>query len=134
MKPIVRLKKIIEEKKLTQTLIASKTGINIKTINAILYEDVETPYNLTQKKLMPFLKVWARIEPLRGRAYYEQYKEKTEDLSKITIRYRKNIDNSMLVKYRNNLYEIKNVIDPYESHIKLELMCSIKKSGVSDGN
>ena len=43
---------------------------------------------------MSFLKVWARIEPLRGRAYYEQYKEKTEDLSKITIRYRKNIDNS----------------------------------------
>lgn len=40
----------------------------------------------------------------------------------------------MLVKYRNNLYEIKNVIDPYESHIKLELMCSIKKVGVDDGN
>ena len=40
MKPIVRLKKIIEEKKLTQTLIASKTGINIKTINAILNERV----------------------------------------------------------------------------------------------
>lgn len=105
-----------------------------KRVTILKYEDVETPYNLTQKKLMPFLKVWARIEPLRGRAYYEQYKEKTEDLSKITIRYRKNIDNSMLVKYRNNLYEIKNVIDPYESHIKLELMCSIKKSGVSDGN
>jgi SPP1 family predicted phage head-tail adaptor len=105
-----------------------------KRVTILKYEDVETPYNLTQKKLMPFLKVWARIEPLRGRAYYERYKEKTEDLSKITIRYRKNIDNSMLVKYRNNLYEIKNVIDPYESHIKLELMCSIKKSGVSDGN
>lgn len=105
-----------------------------KRVTILKYEDVETPYNLTQKKLMPFLKVWARIEPLRGRAYYEQYKEKTEDLSKITIRYRKNIDNFMLVKYRNNLYEIKNVIDPYESHIKLELMCSIKKSGASDGN
>ena len=77
-----------------------------KRVTILKYEDVETPYNLTQKKLMPFLKVWARIEPLRGRAYYEQYKEKTEDLSKITIRYRKNIDNSMLVKYRNNLYEL----------------------------
>ena len=61
-----------------------------KRVTILKYEDVETPYNLTQKKLMPFLKVWARIEPLRGRAYYEQYKEKTEDLSKITIRYRKN--------------------------------------------
>lgn len=67
-----------------------------KRVTILKYEDVETQYNLTQKKLMPFLKVWARIEPLRGRAYYEQYKEKTEDLSKITIRYRKNIDNSMV--------------------------------------
>lgn len=76
---------------------------------------------------MPFLKIWARIEPLRGRAYYEQYKEKTEDLSKITIRYRNNINNSMVVQYKNKLYRINTVIDPYEAHIKLELMCSIKE-------
>ena len=105
-----------------------------KRVTILKYEDVETQYNLTQKKLMPFLKVWARIEPLRGRAYYEQYKEKTEDLSKITIRYRDNIDNSMVVQYKNRLYRINAVIDPYESHVKLELMCSIKKVGVDDGN
>lgn len=105
-----------------------------KRITILKYEDVETLYNLTQKKLIPFLKVWARIEPLRGRAYYEQYKEKTEDLSKITIRYRDNIDNSMVVQYKNRLYRINAVIDPYESHVKLELMCNIKKVGVDDGN
>lgn len=105
-----------------------------KRVTILKYEDVETQYNLTQKKLIPFLKVWARIEPLRGRAYYEQYKEKTEDLSKITIRYRDNIDNSMVVQYKNRLYWINAVIDPYESHVKLELMCSIKKVGVDDGN
>lgn len=105
-----------------------------KRVTILKCEDVETPYNLTQKKLIPFLKVWARIEPLRGRAYYEQYKEKTEDLSKITIRYRDNIDNSMVVQYKNRLYRINAVIDPYESHVKLELMCSIKKVGVDDGN
>lgn len=105
-----------------------------KRVTILKYEDVETQYNLTQKKLIPFLKVWARIEPLRGRAYYEQYKEKTEDLSKITIRYRDGIDNSMVVQYKNRLYRINAVIDPYESHVKLELMCSIKKVGVDDGN
>lgn len=76
-----------------------------KRVTILKYEDVETPYNLTQKKLMPFLKIWARIEPLRGRAYYEQYKEKTEDLSKITIRYRNNINNSMVVQYKINCIE-----------------------------
>ena len=104
-----------------------------KRVTILKYEDVETPYNLTQKKLMPFLKIWARIEPLRGRAYYEQYKEKTEDLSKITIRYRNNINNSMVVQYKNKLYRINTVIDPYEAHIKLELMCSIKRAGENDG-
>ena len=40
----------------------------------------------------------------------------------------------MVVQYKNRLYRINAVIDPYESHVKLELMCSIKKVGVDDGN
>ena len=104
-----------------------------KRITILKYEDIETQYNLTQKKLVPFLKIWARIEPLRGRAYYEQYKEKTEDLTKITIRYRDSIDNSMLIQYGKKLYQINTVIDPYEAHVKLELMCSIKSAGEDDG-
>lgn len=103
-----------------------------KRVTILKYEDVETPYNLTQKKLIPFLKVWARIEPLRGRAYYEQYKEKTEDLTKVTVRYRDSINNSMLVQYRNKLYRINTVIDPYKAHVKLELMCSEKRAGDED--
>ena len=103
-----------------------------KRITILKYEDVETQYNLTQKKLIPFLKVWARIEPLRGRAYYEQHKEKMEDLTKVTVRYRDSINNSMLVQYRNKLYRINTVIDPYEAHVKLELMCSEKRAGEED--
>lgn len=103
-----------------------------KRITVLKYQDVDNEYNLTQKKLVPFLKVWARIEPLRGKAYYEQYKEKTEDFTKITVCYRENIDNSMLVKYKNKLYRINTIIDPYEAHVKLELMCSIKKAGIND--
>lgn len=100
-----------------------------KRVVILKHEDVETRYNLMQKKLVPFLKVWARIEPLRGRDYYEQYKEKTEDFTKITVRYRDSIDNTMLVQYRNKQYRINTVIDPYEAHVKLELMCSIKRTG-----
>ena len=104
-----------------------------KRITILKYEDIETQYNLTQKKLVPFLKVWARIEPLRGRAYYEQYKEKTENFTKITVRYRESIDNSMLVQYRNKLYKINTVIDPYTQRSTVELMCSEKRAGEDDG-
>lgn len=103
-----------------------------KRVTILKYEDVETQYNLTQKKLIPFLKVWARIELLRGRAYYEQHKEKMEDLTKVTVRYRDSINNSMLVQYRNKLYRINTVIDPYKAHVKLELMCSEKRAGDED--
>lgn len=33
----------------------------------------------------------------------------------------------MLVQYRNKLYRINTVIDPYKAHVKLELMCSEKE-------
>lgn len=103
-----------------------------KRVTILKYEDVENEYNFTQKKLIPFLRIWARIEPLRGKDYYEQYKDKTEDFIKITVRYRESIDNSMLIKYKNKLYEINTIIDPYEAHVKLELMCSTKKVGSDD--
>jgi len=103
-----------------------------KRVTILKYEDVENEYNFTQKKLIPFLRIWARIEPLRGKDYYEQYKDKTENFIKITVRYRENIDNSMLIKYKNKLYEINTIIDPYEAHVKLELMCSTKKVGSDD--
>ena len=103
-----------------------------KRVEILAYADIqEEGSSLTHKELVSVFpdRVWAKIEPLRGRQYYEQFKDKTEDLIKITVRYRNNIDNNMFVRYQNKLYEIKTVIDPYEAHIKLELMCNIKNRG-----
>ena len=50
-------------------------------------------------------------------------------MTKVTIRYRTNIDESMLVQYRGHVYRIMSVVDPYEAHVKLELMCNKKESG-----
>nr|DAY37796.1 MAG TPA: head-tail joining protein [Caudoviricetes sp.] len=35
----------------------------------------------------------------------------------------------MLIKYKDVVYKVKTVIDPYEEHTKLELMCHIYKRG-----
>lgn len=85
-------------------------------------------------------KIWARIEPLRGREYIEAHKKGVADVVRITVRYRSNIIPGMSIKYRDNIYEIDNIIDPAEAHAKLELMCSIRAAGeekasnVSDSN
>lgn len=75
-------------------------------------------------------KIWARIEPMRGRAYIETHKKGVADVVKITVRYRESIVPGMSVMYRDNVYEIDNVIDPAEAHAKLELMCSIRNAGL----
>lgn len=100
--------------------------IDILSMQDYLNENTQ----LTSKKLMPLLKgIWARIEPLRGREYLEQYKDKTQDFLKITVRYRKSIRANMVADYQGQQYDIYAVIDPYMAHVKLELMCSIKQRG-----
>lgn len=108
-----------------------EVGLLNKRVQLIRYADVEDEHGLTHQQYIPALphKIWARIEPTRGSQYYEQYKDKTEDLTKITIRYRAGITDDMFVRYQQKLYAIKTIIDPYEAHIKLELMCSIKNRG-----
>lgn len=76
-------------------------------------------------------KVWARIEPLRGNAYVEAYKEGIKDIIKITIRYRKDITTDMVVRYKDTMYVIDTIIDPGEAHAKLELMCRIQTQGIN---
>lgn len=67
--------------------------------------------------------VWARIEPARGREYYEAHKVKAENTYKITTRYHQNITPDMQIKYKERLFEIQTIINPYMQNEKLEIMC-----------
>ena len=108
-----------------------EVGMLDKRIRILTYKDVTDAYGLTRQELVDAIgnMVWARVEPARGRTYYEQYRDKVELLTKITIRYRPNIDERLLVEYRGQVYRIMSVVDPYEAHVKLELMCNKKESG-----
>lgn len=109
-------------------------GLN-KRVHIMEYAETTDEYGLTHQTLTDAIgnAVWAKIEPARGKTYYEQYKDKVEAITKITIRYRKGVNDDMLVQYGDTMYKITSVVDPYESHIKLELMCNKKKSGDDDG-
>lgn len=108
-----------------------EVGVLNKRIHILKYGDVVDEYGLTHQGLTDAIgnAIWARIEPARGRTYYEQYKDKVELLTKITIRYRPGIDENMVVSYNNRIYQITSVVDPYEAHVKLELMCNLKRVG-----
>ena len=77
-----------------------------KRIEVLAYQDIEHD-GITKQKLVRLIpnRIWARIEPLRG------------------------ITDGVLIKYKDVVYKVKTVIDPYEEHTKLELMCHIYKRG-----
>lgn len=115
-------------------MINVEIGSLDKRINIMEYQDSTDEHGFTHQNLTDAIgnAIWARIEPARGKTYYEQYKDKVEFVTKVTIRYRKGITADMLVQYKGTIYKIMSVVDPYEAHVKLELMCNIKERGDSN--
>ena len=101
-----------------------------KRIEVLAYQDIESN-GITKQKLVRLIpnRIWARIEPLRGRQYLEMYKEQVDELYTITISERRGLTDGVLIRYKDVVYKVKTVIDPYEEHTKLELMCHIYKRG-----
>lgn len=79
--------------------------------------------------------IWAAIEPttatqtFRGKEFLEQERYKNEEIIKITIRYRKNIDEGCKVRYKNHIYDVQSIADADMRHEFLELRCAEKKRG-----
>jgi len=104
-----------------------------RKISVMAYQEVKNEVGAMEQKPVELFKPWARVEPARGREYYEAQKIKEADAYKITIRYRKNVDDSMLIKYGSRTFEIQTVTDPYEAHESLEIYCTCKHRGASNG-
>lgn len=100
-----------------------------KRIKFMHYQDADNEYGTTEQQLVEMLVCWARIEPARGREYYEAQKVRTENSYKITTRYRPSINESMLIRYGERDFEIQNIVDPYEAHTYLEFYCAEKGRG-----
>lgn len=100
-----------------------------KRIIFIDYVEIENEYGLTELQAVKKLKCWARIEPTRGKEYYEAQKTSNENQYKILIRYRKNINSSMLIRYKEKEFEIISIVNPYMADEQLELYCREKTRG-----
>lgn len=70
-------------------------------------------------------KVWAAIEPLKGREYIEASKIASEVAVRIRIRYRDDIEPNMRVSHNSTTYEIVAVIDVLGRANEMHLMCKV---------
>nr|KEH88880.1 putative phage head-tail adaptor [Clostridium novyi A str. GD211209] len=94
-----------------------------KRITFLQYKDVENEVNDIEHKLQEIKTVWAEINPVRGREYLENKKLQAELTYKVTIRYTNQINTDMIIRFKNKLLNIKDIINPYESNRWLEIMC-----------
>ena len=69
-----------------------------------------------------FATVWAAIEPIRGREFWESQQINAEVTARITIRYLSGVTPKMRVKYGTRIFDIISVINPEERNRDLQLM------------
>ena len=67
--------------------------------------------------------VWAAVEPLRGREFFEAFRENAEVTTRIRIRYRDDVDRTMIVQHGTTEFEILHIIHPEVRKRELQLMC-----------
>lgn len=66
--------------------------------------------------------VWASVEPLRGRDYFEARKIQSEATHKITIRYLPGVTPDMKIEFKGRMFEIEGPpINPGERNCFLEI-------------
>ena len=69
-----------------------------------------------------FATVWASIEPIRGKEFWDSQQVNAEITGKIKIRYLAGVISKMRVKYETRIFEIISVINPGEKNSELQLM------------
>jgi len=69
--------------------------------------------------------VWAGVEPLKGREFYDAQQVNAELSVRVVIRYRSDVAATWRVKHGDRAYAIQQPpIDPDMRHRELQLMCS----------
>jgi SPP1 family predicted phage head-tail adaptor len=67
---------------------------------------------------------WARIEPLRGRSYFEAQQAQTEITHRVTMRYSALVKPEHTINYDGRRLDIRTVINVEERGDWMELMCA----------
>ncbi|MEW8997903.1 MAG: phage head closure protein [Thermoanaerobacter sp.] len=67
---------------------------------------ITDPDGFTTQQWQDVATVWAAIENLHGREYWEAATVQAENTVKFTIRYRPDVTNDMRIVFRGQMYEI----------------------------
>lgn len=67
--------------------------------------------------------VWAAVEPLQGREFFESGAVQSQVTTRIRMRYRPGLTPAMRLVHGDDVHEIEAIIDPQTRHEQLQIMC-----------
>ena len=67
--------------------------------------------------------VWAAVEPLRGREFFDAEQTQAEVSHRVVLRYRSGMVATMRLLHLTRVLHIQAIIDVDERHRELQLMC-----------
>lgn len=95
-----------------------------------LIKQVTMNGGIAKETWAPAFTCWASVEPLRGREYYQAAAINRENEVRFTVRYHKNVNEAMRIRFNDIKYSITAIVDPFMQHIKLDILA---KSVVPNG-
>lgn len=79
----------------------------------------------TAKKFEDYKTVWATVAPLRGSEYWEARKVRSDEVFKITVRYKTWVTEDMRIRLQDGkVMDITSITDPGTNHEMLEIMAT----------
>ena len=87
-----------------------------------LIKKVTMSGGIAKETWVPAFTCWAAVEPLRGREYYQAAAVNRETEVRFTIRYRKDVNDTMRLRFQDVDFAITAISDPFMRHIKLEIL------------
>lgn len=99
-----------------------------KRITFLKYTETENELGSTIQELAPYKTVWASVEPVNGKEYYEAQVTRNELTWNIYIRYSMEWtpDVDMIIQYGKRFFNIISIIDNREAHKLYKIVCTEK--------
>lgn len=111
--------------------MARKTIANLnKRITFLKREKSKNSLGSTIDKFVNYKTVWANANETFGSEVYDAQRIEGNASYKFTVRYsssvnRETINDGMMIRYRDQLFDIKDVNDVTESHDQLEIIAEV---------
>ena len=86
------------------------------------YTESQNAFGEATKAWTDYATVWAAVEPVRGREFWESQQVNAEITTKITMRYLAGVKPKMRVLYGTRIFEIDSAINVDERNRELQLL------------